>query len=116
MKHTIEINLTQTHEAKCAELGNRLHAYPLDVLDAVLRDPEVQADFGAVVDRALDKHFATYRAPGPRPLVWPTAWPKTQNAAPVLAHRSGKAEKAVARLAFLPSSIPNWRFKSNGYV
>lgn len=98
MTRPIKINITPAHEAKCVELGNQLHAYPLDVLDAVLRDPELQADFGALVDRALDKHLTEQRAhalaqkQGPRPIAWPT----TQKAAPGAEHtQDGRQKKQL---------------------
>lgn len=70
MKRPVEIELTPAQESACAKLGNLLHAYPLDVLDAVLRAPETQADFGVVLDRALSKQLDIYRGSKPRPIAW----------------------------------------------
>ena len=73
MTHTIEIEITPKEEAKCRELGALLCAYPLDVLDTVLRDPAVQDGLGRFIELALDRQLARYRRPSGKPqrLVFP---------------------------------------------
>lgn len=73
MTHTIEIKITPGEEAKCRELGALLCAYPLDVLDTVLRDPAVQDSLGRFIELALDRHLALYRRRSGKPqrLVFP---------------------------------------------
>lgn len=73
MTHTIEIQITPQEEAKCRELGVLLCAYPLDVLDTVLRDPAVQEHLGRFIELALDRQLAVYRRCSGKPqrLVFP---------------------------------------------
>ena len=67
MTHTIEIEITPEEEAKCRELGALLCAYPLDVLDAVLRDQVVQDGLGRFLALALDRQLALYRRRSGKP-------------------------------------------------
>ena len=67
LNHQIRIHLTPTQIDKCKELGVLLCAYPLEVLDTVLRDPAVQDALERFIDTALDRQLAVYRRRNGKP-------------------------------------------------
>lgn len=81
MRISVPFEVTAAHETQLTKLARLVGRQEGDVLDTVLRDPDLSAETAEAFTQLLDKHLAEQRTRAPKQGPRPIAWPTTQKAA-----------------------------------